>query len=75
MQVGASIDPLQGDKAFVRACYGFVVFSIVSVGAVVALVGVLFTIIYVFNMVMAIGHAREAEREREKLADEKLKAA
>jgi hypothetical protein len=71
MQVGASVDPLNADKAFLKTCYVFVVFSMVSVAAVLGLVGVIFVTIYLFNMVTAINHAKEMQAKRKKKADER----
>ncbi|KAF2465704.1 uncharacterized protein BDR25DRAFT_82406 [Lindgomyces ingoldianus] len=71
MQVGAGVPPLQDNLAFRRASYGFVVFSMVSVASVLALVGVMFSVIFFFNMAAAIQHDKRDRREREKLALER----
>jgi len=68
MQVGASVDPLQENRAFLRSCYGFVVFSMFGVAAVLGVVGGIFFFIFFFNMVTAIGHAKRMDVERRELA-------
>lgn len=70
MQVGASVDPLGQNTAFLQSCYGFVVFSMVSVGAVLGAVGVIFLGTFLFNMVSAVGAARYWEGRRRKKAVE-----
>lgn len=71
MQVGAGVDPLQGNDLFRRTCYGFVVFSIVSVAAVLALIAFIFCVIFFFNMVSAIMHAKNTRRLRKRKALER----
>ena len=71
MQVGASVDPLDKNLAFLQSCYGFVVFSMVSVGAVLGAVGAIFVFTFLFNMVSAVGAARYWEAKRRKLAEER----
>ncbi|KAL5119282.1 hypothetical protein ACEQ8H_002769 [Pleosporales sp. CAS-2024a] len=68
MQVGTSLKELEDNYAFLRASYVFVVFSMVSVGAVLALVGMVFVIVFVFNMITAINHAKREQRKRKELA-------
>ncbi|KAH8702894.1 hypothetical protein GQ44DRAFT_743832 [Phaeosphaeriaceae sp. PMI808] len=74
MQVGSSLGELKDNSNFLRASYGFVVFSMISVVAVLALVGIIFVITFLFNMVAAIRHAKSEQRERKRLAREKLAA-
>jgi len=69
MQVGAGLPGLQENRSFQKASYGFVVFSIVSVGFVLALVGGIFVVIFFFNMGAAIRHDRVERAERERLAE------
>ncbi|KAL5371507.1 hypothetical protein DPSP01_014218 [Paraphaeosphaeria sporulosa] len=71
MQVGASVDPLQQNHEFLKSCYGFVVFSMVSVAAVLGVIGGLFFFIFFFNMVTAIGQAKRWEIKRMKMAEER----
>jgi hypothetical protein len=73
MQVGVSVPQLQGKQAFDNASYGFVVFSIVMVAALVLFIGGLFVVIYIYNMFAAITHANKEARRRTKLAEESKK--
>jgi hypothetical protein len=73
MQVGVSVPGLMGNRGFDRASYGFVIFSIVMVAALLAFVGVIFIAVFVFNMFAAIGHARSAAKRRTQLAEERKK--
>lgn len=66
MQVGSSIPPLSTSHMFQRAAYGFVAFSIVAVIAFLVFVAVVFSAIYLFNMVQAIGHQKRAKADRKK---------
>lgn len=68
MQVGVSVSPLKDDEAYRKATYGFVVFSMMSVAFVLAFVSVLFTLIFIFNMVAAIAHDRQQRKDRGLLA-------
>ncbi|KAJ5261427.1 hypothetical protein N7478_012022 [Penicillium angulare] len=70
MQVGTTVSPLSTSHAFQRASYGFVVFSIVTVAAVVCFLGILFVTIFLTNMVLAISHEKKKRRDREVLARE-----
>ncbi|KAF2203503.1 hypothetical protein GQ43DRAFT_447366 [Delitschia confertaspora ATCC 74209] len=71
MQVGAGLPPLQDSVYFRRATYGFVVFSMISVAAILGLVGFIFVIIFLFNMVAAISHDKKERRERKKKSQQK----
>jgi uncharacterized membrane protein len=64
MQVGVSVSPLQEDEAFRKSTYGFVVFSILSVAVILALVGVVFAVVFFFNMAAAISHDNDMRRKR-----------
>jgi uncharacterized membrane protein len=68
MQVGSGLSQLRDNHAFIGASYFFVVFCIVSVLAVLVIVGVIFCIIFLYNMVSAIRHASREQGERAKLA-------
>lgn len=68
MQVGAGIVPLDQNYAFIRSCYVFVVFSVISCAAVLGFVGILFCFIFIYNMFAAISHAKTTRRERKKQA-------
>ncbi|KAF2763317.1 hypothetical protein EJ05DRAFT_496144 [Pseudovirgaria hyperparasitica] len=71
MQVGVSVPPLQDNVAFQRASYGFVVFSIVLVAAIVGIIGLLFVAIFAINTILSIRHSLLQSRERRKLAKAK----
>jgi uncharacterized membrane protein len=75
MQVGAGLPQLQNSVYFNRASYGFVVFSMVSVGAILTLVGIIFIIIFFFNMVAAISHDNNERKDRQKLAEQRKNKA
>ncbi|KAI8941908.1 hypothetical protein NX059_000022 [Plenodomus lindquistii] len=66
MQVGTSLAELQGNRVFLRGSYGFVVLSMVCVGAVLAVLVTVFAGIFLYNMGAAIGHVRRMEGERGK---------
>ncbi|KAM5442551.1 hypothetical protein MferCBS31731_002430 [Microsporum ferrugineum] len=70
MQVGTAIPPLNNNQAFQKASYGVVVMSIVAVAACLAFVVILFSWIYLYNMVAAIWHSRSERQKRKKLAVE-----
>jgi hypothetical protein len=72
MQVGTGLKELEDNHAFLQASYVFVVFSIVSVVAVLTMVGIIFVFIFVFNMITAINHAKSVQSSRKKLAREKM---
>jgi hypothetical protein len=71
MQVGASVDPLRQNNTYLKSCYGFVVFSMLSVAALLGVVGALFGFIFFFNMVTAIGQAKKWEVKRRRMAEER----
>ncbi|KAJ4293981.1 hypothetical protein N0V90_007670 [Kalmusia sp. IMI 367209] len=71
MQVGASVNPLQENIAFLQSCYGFVVFSMVSVAAVLGVIGGLFFFIFFFNMITAIGQAKKVATDRKIMAQKR----
>lgn len=71
MQVGTGLKELEDNYAFLRASYVFVVFSMVSVVAILAVVALLFAGIFLFNMVTAIGHAKNEQRKRKKMASDR----
>jgi hypothetical protein len=73
MQVGAILPPLNTNPAFQQASYGFVVFSIVTVAAIVSFVGILFVVIFLLNMILAISHEKKGRRHREIFAREREK--
>lgn len=68
MQVGVSVSPLQEDEAFRKGTYGFVVFSVLTVAAVLGFVCFVFVGIFLFNMVEAIKHDGRMRRERRRRA-------
>ena len=69
MQVAlVRVPPLKDSAYFRRASYGFVVFSIVSVAVVLEFIGIIFFIIFFFNMATAMSHNKKERREWEKLA-------
>ncbi|KAF2675496.1 hypothetical protein BT63DRAFT_436380 [Microthyrium microscopicum] len=67
MQVGTAVDPLKDNQIFNRASYGFVVFTMALVAAILVFVGVTFSIIYFFNMHTAIKQAKSEQRRRQQL--------
>jgi hypothetical protein len=71
MQVGVTVDGLMTNKDFTKACYGFVIFSIVFVAALLAFLGGIFLAVYIYNMFAAIGHSTGALKRRRKLTNEK----
>ncbi|EON62934.1 hypothetical protein W97_02160 [Coniosporium apollinis CBS 100218] len=71
MQVGVAVPPLNEDSAFKAVSYGFVVFSIALVLFMLVFVGVIFMIIFFFNMVVAVRHVETEKRRRKKFLDEK----
>jgi hypothetical protein len=71
MQVGTSLKELENNYAFLRASYVFVVFSMVSVVAVLGVVALVFVGVFLFNMGAAIRHARVEQAMRKKMAREK----
>jgi hypothetical protein len=73
MQVGFTVPGLQGNRGFDKASYGFVIFSIVMVAALLAFVGGLFIAVFVYNMFAAISHARKMARTRANLAEKRKK--
>lgn len=74
MQVGVAVPQLNTNSAFQQAAYGFVVFAIIGVVALLAFVGIIFVIIFFFNMAAAISHEKSERLNREKLADERKRA-
>lgn len=71
MQVGTTVPQLRKSQPFQNASYGFVVYSIVIVAALVLFVGGLFIMMFVFNMFAAIHHAGKEARNRQKSAGER----
>ena len=72
MQVGLSFPSstattLEENYSFIRASYVFVVFSMVSVVAVLAFVVIIFVWTFVYNMIMAITHSRNEQRRKKEL--------
>lgn len=67
MQVGTTVLDLKDNKAFNKASFGFVVFSIAMVAALVVFVGTVFVVVYFYNMIAAITHKNFAARKRQKL--------
>ena len=73
MQVGVGVEPLQDNRAFLNASYGFVVFSMLVPAAILAIVGVVYCVVFFFNMVAAIAHVKQARKARSKLAHDRAK--
>jgi uncharacterized membrane protein YdbT with pleckstrin-like domain len=63
-----SPESLENEQAFLRASYLFVIFSMVSVVAILAFVLAIFVWTFTFNMIMAITHAGSEQRRRRELA-------
>ncbi|KAF1815943.1 hypothetical protein P152DRAFT_389903, partial [Eremomyces bilateralis CBS 781.70] len=64
MQVGVAVDPLMSHSAFQQATFGFVVFSIVLVAFIIAMLMLLFGVIFLINMVLASFQARRERHAR-----------
>jgi uncharacterized membrane protein len=75
MQVGTALDELSSSRAFMKGSYGVVVLSMVSVAAVLSIVGLFFVGVFLFNMVAAIRHAASKEKERRRVRKEKERIA
>jgi hypothetical protein len=73
MQVGVTVDGLMTNKGFTKASYGFVIFSIVLVAALLAFLGGIFLAIYLYNTFAAITHSKRAQRERNRLTNDRKK--
>lgn len=58
MDVGLSVDRLVETPAFVNAAYGFSIFAMVLVAVVLAYLFIMFSSMYLINMVLAIRHSR-----------------
>jgi hypothetical protein len=71
MQVGTTVMDLKDNRAFNKASYGFVVFSIVMVATLLVFVGTLFVIVFFYNMVAAISHKNSAARMRKLLTEKR----
>jgi hypothetical protein len=72
MQVGTGLGRLHGDEMFLTASYGFVLFSILIVVVVLGAVGVLFVGVFLYNMGMAIWHAKSEQQKRKVAVEEKV---
>ncbi|EEP79652.1 predicted protein [Uncinocarpus reesii 1704] len=72
MQVALDVPGLGDNKDFVRATYGFVIFSIVIVAFFLGVVGVIFGIIFFYNMAAAIHDDRLKRLQRRKLASQTI---
>ena len=68
MQVGIAVNGLQDNAAFNKASYGFIIFSMVLVAALLGSVGGVFITVFFYNMVAAIRHMHRAASERAELA-------
>jgi succinate dehydrogenase/fumarate reductase cytochrome b subunit len=69
MQVGTTVMDLTHNTAFNKASFGFVVFSIVMVAALLVFVGTIFVAVFLYNMVAAISHKNSAAKWRKKLSE------
>lgn len=72
MQVGLAIPSLNNSLVFQQTTYGFVIFAILLVAFFIALLGTIFTSIFLFNMVAAILHDRRERLMREGLARKEI---
>jgi uncharacterized membrane protein len=68
MQVGTGLVDLNDNYTFLRASYVFVIFSMVSVLVILGFVAVVFVCIFLYNMVSAIRHAADVQKERRRMA-------
>ncbi|KAF2498091.1 hypothetical protein BU16DRAFT_559802 [Lophium mytilinum] len=64
MQVGAGTPQLASSATFQNAAYGFTVFSIVTVAAVLGFVGMTFSSMFIYNMFSAISHNKTENAKR-----------
>ncbi|KAE9968867.1 hypothetical protein BLS_005634 [Venturia inaequalis] len=71
MQVGTTVLDLKDNRAFNKASFGFVVFSIAMVAALLVFVGTVFVVVYFYNMMAAISHKNLAARKRRELVEER----
>lgn len=67
MQVGSIVPPLNDNRVFQRATYGFVIFSIMMVVFFLGFIGIIFVWTFLFNMVAAVSHSRQKRLERGQL--------
>jgi hypothetical protein len=72
MQVGLGLDELKSNHAFLRGSLVVVIFSMVSVLAAIGIIGLITTMIFLFNMVAAISHAASKQKQRRKAAKNSL---
>ncbi len=68
MQVGTGVPRFQKSQAFNTASFGFVIFSTVVVGVVLGFVLIICSFVFVYNMIAAIQHDKEAARQRAQMA-------
>lgn len=59
MQVGLATERLAGNKAFQDVSFGFTVFSIIGPLALVAVVGFIFLVAFVYNFILAVKLKKE----------------
>jgi uncharacterized membrane protein len=71
MQVGTALESLNTNTVFLKGSYGVVVVSMVSVAAVLGIVGLFFVGVFLFNMGAAIQHATRKQKERHRAKKEK----
>ncbi|KAF2803942.1 uncharacterized protein BDZ99DRAFT_545725 [Mytilinidion resinicola] len=64
MQVGAGTPQLADSATFQNAAYGFTVFSIVAVAALLGFVAVTFSSMFIYNMISAISHDKTENAKR-----------
>jgi uncharacterized protein DUF6601 len=69
MQVGIGLPELQTNSAFTKASFGFVIFSCVLVGAVMAFVFASFGLVFFYNMIAATSHSKNEQARRAKLRE------
>jgi hypothetical protein len=72
MQVGLGLDELKSNHAFLQGSLVVVIFSMVSVLAAIGIIGLITSMIFLFNMVAAISHAASKQKQRRKAAKNNL---
>jgi hypothetical protein len=72
MQVGLGLKELENNHVFLRGSLVVVIFSMVSVLAAIGAIGLITTMIYLYNMVSAIIHAASRQKQRRKAAKRNL---
>jgi hypothetical protein len=68
MQVGLGLKELENSHAFLKGSLFIVIFSMVSVVAIIGVISLIPAVIFLYNMVAAIMHATQKQKQRRKMA-------